>query len=221
MSIRPADAPASPGRGLPRRRMLALAAALALASGSTTLPVRAADADPASARITAFYAVLLDTMKVAARLPVKARYEKLEPAVRAAFDLPAMTRIAVGPPWTTLAPDVQQALMEQFARMTIATYASRFDGYAGEHFEVDPVAEERGANRIVHTRLVQVKGDPVVLNYLMHSTPDGWKATDVYLSGTISELATRRSEFGGILRSGGGEALVANLRQRADKLLAG
>ena len=42
---------------------------------------------------------------------------------------------------------------------------------------------------------------------------------DVYLSGTISELATRRSEFGSILKSAGAEALIANLRERTEKLL--
>ena len=55
--------------------------------------------------------------------------------------------------------------------------------------------EARGANKLVHTTLVKANGEKVPLNYLMHDTPAGWKATDVYLNGTISELATRRSEF--------------------------
>jgi phospholipid transport system substrate-binding protein len=180
----------------------------------------AAEVDPAVTRIRGFYDVLLDTMKQAHAMPVRARYEKLEPAVRATFDLPAMTRIAVGPAWTTIDTDDQKALLEQFGRLTIATYANRFDGYSGEHFEVEPTAEERGANRIVHSTLVRPKGEPIALNYLVHPVDDGWKATDVYLKGTISELATRRSEFGALLRSGGPAALIDSLRQRADKLLA-
>ena len=47
---------------------------------------------------------LVETMKDASRLGVEGRYRKLEPAMRAAFDLPAMTRIAIGPAWTTLPP---------------------------------------------------------------------------------------------------------------------
>ena len=182
-------------------------------------PTHAADADPAVARIDSFYGTLLDTMKQAQRLPVKARYEKLEPAVRSTFDLAAMTRIAVGPQWTTLGPDDQKALVEQFGRFTIATYANRFDGWSGERFEVQPAPETRGENRIVHSSLVRPKGDPIVLNYLVHSTTAGWQAIDVYLSGTISELSTRRSEFGTLLKNGGASALIDSLRQRADKLL--
>jgi len=103
--------------------------------------------------------------------------------------------------------------------MTIATYANRFDGYSSERFETDPASETRGRNRIVHTRLIEASGKPTVLNYLMHETDSSWKVTDVYLSGTISELATRRSEFGSILKSAGAEALIANLRERTEKLL--
>ncbi|MDQ6684994.1 MAG: ABC transporter substrate-binding protein, partial [Pseudomonadota bacterium] len=87
--------------------------------------------------------------------------------------------------------------------------------------EVDPKVETRGDNRVVRTTLIQAKGEPIALNYLSHATADGWRAFDVYLSGTISELATRRSEFGAILKSGGAAALIASLRERTAKLLGG
>jgi phospholipid transport system substrate-binding protein len=180
-----------------------------------------AEIDPAAARIRAFYDVLLETMKQATALGVKGRYKRLEPAVRTTYDLPAMTRIAVGPPWKTFTPDEQSALIEQFSRMSIATYASRFDGYDGERFEVEPQVETRNANHIVRSRIVRKQGDPVALNYLCHETPDGWKVIDVYLSGTVSELATRRAEFASVLKSGGAQGLIDMLRSRADKMIAG
>ena len=187
--------------------------------GAFVVPSHAAEADAAVARISGFYDVLLDSMKTAKRTPVRARYDKLEAPVRATFDLAAMTRITVGPAWTTLSPEDQKALLEQFSRLTIATYANRFDGYSGEKFEVDPNTEARGQNVIVRSRLVKANGEPVELNYLVHSTAAGWQAMDVYLSGTISELATRRSEFGSVLKSGGPKALVETLKERADRLL--
>ena len=67
--------------------------------------------------------------------------------------------------------------------------------------------------------LLKAQGGSVALNYLVHPIGGDWKAIDVYLSGTISELATRRSEFGTLLRSGGPKVLIDSLRQRADKLL--
>jgi phospholipid transport system substrate-binding protein len=130
-----------------------------------------------------------------------------------------MTRIAVGPQWTTLSDSQRQQLVQEFSRMTIASYAANFARYAGETFEVDPSAVPRQSNRVLKSRLLIPQHDAVIFNYLFHSTPDGWKAIDIYLSGTISELATRRSEFSSILSAEGPEALISHLKSRADKLM--
>jgi len=47
-----------------------------------------------------------------------------------------------------------------------------------------------------------------------------WQIADVYLNGTISELATRRSEFASILRTRGINGLIAMLNTKADALSA-
>jgi phospholipid transport system substrate-binding protein len=184
-------------------------------------PVSAADAPPAeiTAPVRAFYAALLDVMKRAKALGMRGRYDALAPVVSATFDLPAMTRISVGPRWTSIPKEQQASLIDAFSRMTIATYASRFDAYSGERFEVDPAVESRGTGSIVHTRIVQTKGEPVTLNYLMRRSGSAWKAVDVYLTGTISEIATRRSEFSGILDAGGPQALIGSLRQQTDRMM--
>jgi phospholipid transport system substrate-binding protein len=174
--------------------------------------------DP-TAPVRAFYDALLDVMKRAKALGVRGRYDALAPVIRKSFDLPAMTRIAVGPRWTSIPADQQTALVDAFSRMTIATYANRFDGYSGERFEVEPNVDARGSGSVVHTRIVQPKGEPVTINYLMRKSGSDWKIVDVYLTGTISELATRRSEFGSILDTGGPKALIGSLTQQADRLL--
>ncbi len=168
-------------------------------------------------RIRAFYDSLLAVMKQAKALGVRGRYAKLEPAIEATFDLPAMTRIAVGADWNTIPIAQQQTMIETFSRMTIATYANRFDGFSGERFEVEPNVESRNTGKIVRTKLIQSNGEPIALNYLMRGSGENWKVVDVYLTGTISELATRRAEFGSILKSGGPSALIDSLNQQADR----
>lgn len=184
---------------------------------ASALPAHAAD--PAAARIEAFYAVLLETMKDAKTLGINGRYDKLAPAITATFDLPTMTRLAVGPSWAKISAEEQASLIEHFTRMTIATYASRFDGYSGEKFVVDPEVKARSANRIVQTKLILVNEDPVALNYLMRGADDDWKIVDIYVNGAISELAMRRSEFANSLRTGGAAALIVNLQKLSDKLM--
>jgi phospholipid transport system substrate-binding protein len=195
--------------------------ALGACSAVVALPAWGADetASDVTAPIRAFYDALLDVMKRAKALGIKGRYDRLAPVIEATFDLPAMTRIAVGPRWTSIPKEQQAQLVDAFSRMTIATYASRFDGYSGERFEIDPDVDARGSGSIVHTRIVQPKGEPVTLNYLMRKSGGKWKAVDVYLTGTISELATRRSEFNSILDAGGPQALIGSLRQQTDRMM--
>lgn len=56
------------------------------------------------------------------------------------------------------------------------------------------------------------------IDYLMRDADAGWQIMDVYLSGTVSELATRRSEFSAVLRRGGADALVDVLQKKAAQL---
>jgi phospholipid transport system substrate-binding protein len=170
--------------------------------------------------INTFYAALLDIMKQAKRLGPQGRYSKLLPVVLKTFDVSGMMRTAVGPGWEQTSPAQRAALIDAFSRMMAATYAARFDEFADERFDVSaPV--DLPPNKLVRTRLIMSNGKAVTLNYLVRNVPEGWKIADVYLDGTISELAARRAEFAGILKTGGPDALVAALNQKADKLLAG
>jgi phospholipid transport system substrate-binding protein len=205
--------------GILKRRRILLACSALFAASVVPAWAEGEAGDPAAKRVRAFYDSLLAVMKQARELGIHGRYEKLAPAIRATFDLAAMTRIAVGSDWSSIASEQQTALIENFARMTIATYAARFDGYSGERFEVEPTIEARNTGRIVHTKLLQANGEPITLNYLLRGSGENWKVVDVYLTGTISELATRRTEFGAILKSGGPNALIETLRQQTEKLL--
>lgn len=195
--------------------------ALGALTGAVATPAFGAndEASVVTAPIRAFYDALLDAMRRAKALGVHGRYDALAPVIRATFELAAMTRISVGPRWNSIPPEQQQALIDGFTRMTIATYASRFDGYSGERFEVDPAVETRKTGSVVHTRLVQSNGEPIAINYLMRHSAAGWQVVDVYLTGVISELATRRSEFGAILDAGGPTKLIDALKRQTDQLL--
>ena len=174
----------------------------------------------AASRISGFYEILLNTMQRGRQLGLKGRYEKLAPVLSKTYDLVSMARIAVGPSWNGLSAQQQLEIINAFTRITVATYASRFDDFSGERFEISQTVDQPNGDKIVKTRIIQTNGKTVVLNYLMRKSGAEWKIVDVYLDGTISELATRRSEFGAILKSGGPDALVNLLMRQGDKLLA-
>jgi len=179
----------------------------------------AAPTVPPRAVVEDFYRTLLDVMKHASSLGFDGRYRELKPAIEQAYNLPLMIRLAVGPAWTGLSADQQKRLLDAFERFTIATYANRFDGYEGEYFEVrDEKAGVVGGATMVETRLVPKKGDAVELNYMLRPDSGKWQIIDVFLSGTISELATRRAEFTSVLRRDGADGLVAMLEHKVGDL---
>ena len=100
----------------------AVQAALA---ASTAAPAAATN-DPAAKTVEAFHAVLLDTMKHAKELGVQGRYKKLEPAVDAAFDIPAMTQAIVGPSWANMSAADRKSVIDAFRRTTIAELRAKF-----------------------------------------------------------------------------------------------
>src|SRR5688572_28840227 len=159
-------------------------------------PAVAAEAGSAPGVIERFYDQLLTVMKEAKRLGFDGRYTRLAPAISQTFDLALMTRIAIGPGWAQIPADQQQRLNAAFSRYTISMYANRFDDFGGERFEVVPTATANPNGVLVNSRLIKTNGEAIALNYLLKQDGAGaWKVIDVYLSGTVSELAARRSEF--------------------------
>ena len=180
-------------------------------------PVTPAAAAGPSDTIRQFYTQLLGVMQQAQQLGPRGRYQRLEPIVFNTFDVPFMARVSIGADWTTLSPDQKKRAARAYGRYVAAIYATRFDGYSGERLEV--LGEQKvKRGTIVKSAIVKSTGEPVAINYLVHDNTVGHQIRDVYLSGTISELATRRSEFAGLLRSGGIDGLIAALNKKADDL---
>jgi phospholipid transport system substrate-binding protein len=182
----------------------------------STIPTRA-QSSTAVAHIQTYYQQLMPTIQQAGRLSVRERDKRFTPAITSAFDLATMTRLAVGPAWASFSSGQQAAVREAFARFLIADYASQVSNYSGESFVVDPQSspETRGGGEIVKTKLLQPGGRTVSINYLVRNG----RVIDVYLNGTISDLATRRDEFASIIASGGANALIKKLRERTESLL--
>jgi phospholipid transport system substrate-binding protein len=199
---------------LARRTALSAMAALLALGIAGSAGAAAADMPGAATPVRAFYDTLLHTMQQGQKLGQSGRYAALEPVVERTFDIPYMTRMAVGPSWSSLSDAKRQQITEAFGRYITATWASRFDSYSGEKLEVGGT-KPYGASQLVETRIVKSDGEPVSINYLMRRDGDGWRIGDVYLTGTISELATRRAEFSSVLRSQGVDGLIDALNRKA------
>ena len=189
--------------------------ALGAAMISVAPPALAQSADPAAGTVEALHSALLAIMRAGAAAGQAGRARQIAPAVDRTFDVPQMTRLAVGPSWTSIATADQAALVAAFRSMTIAQYAKNFDSFSGERFVMTPQVETRGGDKLVRTTLVVPGGNPESLGYRLRQSGGQWKIIDVYYRNSISQLATRRADFARVLASGGAKALVAHLNELA------
>lgn len=175
-------------------------------------------ATEAIAVVEQLHAALIDVMKQAEPLGYKGRYDRLSPVLQERFDLPFMAEKSVGRHWKTISQEDRAALVQTFIRYSIANYAGRFHGYSGQHFET--LGEEPSARgtRLVRTQLVDPNDEDVKLDYRLRVADGDWKIVDVYLNGTVSELALRRSEYSSLIKREGLGALLAALDEHIDGL---
>jgi phospholipid transport system substrate-binding protein len=189
----------------------AMLALTVLAYPASAAPVSGSDT------VQGLYDALLSTMKNGHTLGQSGRFAQLEPVIRRTFDVPAMARLSVGPSWAGLTESQRQQVIESFGRYISAIYADRFDSYAGQKLQVTD-EQPAAAGVIVRSQIVKADGEPVKVDYLMRRNGDTWLISDIYLDSAISEVATRRSEFGAILKSQGIDGLIAALNRKADML---
>jgi len=194
----------------------AVALGVGLGLGMLSYPVHATPASGGDT-VKGLYEVLLTTMKNGRILGQSGRFTQLDPVIRRSFDIASMARLSVGPAWASLSDAQRQEMTESFARYISATYADRFDSYAGQNLEV--TGEQPAPSGVmVKSRIIKANGEPVKVDYMMRRNGDSWLISDIYLDGAISEVATRRSEFATILRNDGIDGLIMALNRKVDLL---
>ena len=212
------------------RLALVLLAALTLQTASAEPPAppaarsgeAAATAAKPSAAIDALHAALLDVMKNAVALGYAGREQKLRTVIPKYFDVDEMARQSLGAPqWKAASDDAKRRYLDTFERFMVANYAGRFDGFSGQSFETLGEVPGPKDTVIVKSRLIDPTDKNVDLNYRMHQVDGAWKVVDVYLDGSVSELALRRSEFVSIVKRQNLDALLAALDAKIAKLAAG
>ena len=184
------------------------------------LPPAAAAEEAPSDIVGRLNAVLMEVMQQADELGFSGRYDRLAPVLSEAFNFSLMARISVGRHWRKLANSDRDRLVDVFGRLSIATFAARFDGYSGERFEV---LGEKPAPRkaiLVRNRLIKSDGEAVEINYLLKTAEGRWRVVDVFLDAKYSELAMKRSEYGSVIKNAGFDELIRRLDEKIAKLAA-
>src|SRR3569833_262648 len=155
----------------PLYRLALAAAASAFLAGAAY----AQSSDPAASKIESFAAAVIKTLQAGKAAGASGRAKVVGPAVEQTFDLPFMTRLAVGADWAKMSPEDQAALQKAYARYAVANWAKNFDNYSGQKLELDGPVQDRGQDKLVKTKLTGPGAAPVPLAYRKRDTGSGGK----------------------------------------------
>jgi phospholipid transport system substrate-binding protein len=208
-------------RPAPARTRIARGLAACVLAGLIGVPAGGDPTRSPTETIDSLHERLLDVMKSAVALGYQGREAKLEPVIPEHYDVHFMAEKSVGRHWRSASDSERQRFLETFQRFMVANYAGQFDGYSGQSFETLGEEPARMDTVLVKSRLIDPEDENIELNYRMRQVDGRWKIIDVYLDGTVSELALRRSEFSGIVKREGFDALIAAIDERIAKLAAG
>lgn len=153
---------------------------------------------------------LIEAMRNTESLGYEGRYDKLEPVISSRFDTPLIAKVILSRYWDMLDAEKRSKFIALFNKLSVATYASRFDSYSGEQFvEISREKLKRG-RLLVKTELQRVDKKPVKLDYLMHEKDGKWYIISVIANG-VNDLSLKRAEYAAVIKDKGYEALIEDV----------
>ncbi len=127
------------------------------------------------------------------------------------FDFTRMTQIAVARNWRLATPGQKEALTAEYKALLVRTYSTVLSGYRVPVIEFRPLRAAPGATEVTVRSTVKRPGaERTTIDYDMEKTPAGWKVYDIKVAGT-SLNSIHQPAFGGIIREGGVDGLIASL----------
>lgn len=154
-------------------------------------------------------------MKHSKKLGFEGRYRKLAPVIDQSFDLHRIARLALGSDWSKLSGTQQKAYATMFRKDTIATYASRFDGYDGQSIKIKGVQQAPAGRKQVNTVIVS-DGKSTPINYLLTNESGQWRIVNVVAKG-VSDLALKHGQYHGAIQQNGPDGFIRQFKHQLTK----
>ncbi len=132
------------------------------------------------------------------------------------FDFTRMTALAVGKHWKQATPEQKTALTDEFRTLLTRTYFSTMLRYRDVAINIkgEPLLENEGKEATVKTDVkVATAQQPVLIDYVLYHTAEGWKVFNVSVEGA-SLVTVYRNQFGDEVSKGGIDGLIQSLKAK-------
>lgn len=162
--------------------------------------------------VESLHSGLLQIMKGGDELGLEGRMEVIAPVVEQNFDVTTLGMSSIGlSVWRKWDDDQKRTYISTFRRFLTTNYASQFKSYSGQNFETVEIVDGPKRTKLVKTMLNRPSEDPVAIDYLTRERRGKIGIVDIFLDGSISEAARRRSEFSSVYKDQGFDGLITSI----------
>jgi phospholipid transport system substrate-binding protein len=198
-------------------------AALALAAAVMPAMCLADDApqdDTPRGVVTELHEGLVRLAADNAAATVSERFETLAPLIRATHNLPYIAAVTIRPEWPKLSEEQRARFVDAFERLSIMTYAARFENIGPGTFRIEGTSDAGGGRVQVSAAIVRADQDDIPMDYVLQRRDGAWKIVNIIADG-VSDLALKRAEYQRILNDGSIDDLIRHVLDQAAQLEQG
>ena len=125
------------------------------------------------------------------------------------YDIKKMSKIILGKFWSESKAHDKAKFVEKFSLYISSNYINRFKDKKDFNYEYEDIDKIGENYRLAHTIFKFGETEKLKVNYMLIKKDDKWFIFDVLLNGSISEIATKKSEFHETLNKGGITSLIS------------
>ena len=146
-------------------------------------------------------------------------YKKFMPIINDTYDIEKMLNMILGNAWKNSNLEEKNEISLAFAEYITKNYLKRFIKIKDVKFKIEEKKSIKNKFIMIKTTLTPNNKDAVSINYLLSNKNGRWKIFDVLLAGSVSEIATKKSEFSSFLKDGKIKNLIDALNKKNSTLL--
>ena len=110
------------------------------------------------------------------------------------YDAEKMLKMIIGAAWKNQDNEKKKELIVVFKKYISKNYLNRFSKIQDVSFSNEKKEKISSDFFLVRSNLI-IKQEKISIDYLLHLKDNTWKIFDVLLDGSVSEIATKKSEF--------------------------
>ena len=134
-------------------------------------------------------------------------------------DMRRTTQLAMGRNWSKATPEQQNQLIIEFKNLLIRTYSGALSQLRDQTVQYKPLRSSPSDTDVIVRTVVIGKSDPILLDYRLEKTNEGWRVYDVNIMGAWL-IEAYRNQFTNQINQNGIDGLIKFLQER-NAMLAG